>query len=53
VVEGFAENLPAFQVLGASAVESRFEAMRTATTPLVGRDEEIDLLMRRFEPNTL
>ena len=30
-------------------VESRFEALRTATTPLVGRDEEIELLMRRWE----
>jgi predicted ATPase len=30
-------------------VESRFEALRTATTPLVGRDEEIALLMRRWE----
>jgi hypothetical protein len=25
-------------------VESRFEALRTATTPLVGRDEEMALL---------
>jgi predicted ATPase len=41
--------LPAWQVLGPSAVESRFEALRTATTPLVGRDEEIELLMRRWE----
>jgi Mg-chelatase subunit ChlI len=30
------------------SVESRFEALRTATTPLVGRDEEIELLMRRW-----
>jgi predicted ATPase len=30
-------------------VESRFEALRTATTPLVGRDEEVDLLLRRWE----
>jgi class 3 adenylate cyclase len=48
-LKGFGENVPAWQVLGASAVESRFEAMRTAMTPLVGRDEEIDLLMRRWE----
>jgi class 3 adenylate cyclase/tetratricopeptide (TPR) repeat protein len=48
-LKGFAENVPAWQVLGASAIESRFEAMRTATTPLVGRDEEIDLLLRRWE----
>jgi class 3 adenylate cyclase len=48
-LKGFAENVPAWQVLGPSAVESRFEAMRTAMTPLVGRDEEIDLLRRRWE----
>ena len=35
-------------VLRPSAIESRFEALRTGTTPLVGRDEEIDLLMRRW-----
>ena len=32
-----------------SSVESRFEALRTSTTPLVGRDEEIELLLRRWE----
>jgi hypothetical protein len=48
-LKGFAENVPAWQVLGASAIESRFEAMRTAMTPLVGRHEEIDLLLRRWE----
>ena len=31
-----------------SPVESRFEALRNAGTPLVGRDEEIELLMRRW-----
>src|SRR5262245_23040716 len=41
-LKGFAGNVPAWQVLGASAIESRFEAMRTAMTPLVGRDEETD-----------
>jgi hypothetical protein len=48
-LKGFAENVRAWQVLGPSAIESRFEAMRTTTTPLVGRDEEIDLLLRRWE----
>ena len=48
-LKGFADNVAAWQVLGASAVESRFEAMRTASTPLVGRDEEIELLMRRWD----
>jgi class 3 adenylate cyclase len=48
-LKGFAENIPTWQVVGAGAAESRFEALRTTTTPLVGRDEEIDLLMRRWE----
>ena len=30
-------------------MESRFEALRTATTPLIGREEELDLLLRRWE----
>jgi transcriptional regulator with AAA-type ATPase domain len=31
-----------------AAVESRFEALRTATTPLVGREEQVELLLRRW-----
>jgi class 3 adenylate cyclase len=46
-LKGFVENVPAWQVLGTGTAESRFEALRATTTPLVGRDEEIDLLMRR------
>jgi hypothetical protein len=48
-LKGFAETVPAWQVLGAGDAESRFEALRATTTPLVGRDEEVDLLMRRWE----
>ena len=49
-VKGFAAPVPAWQVLRPSAVASRFEALRgAALTPLVGRDEEIDLLLRRWE----
>jgi class 3 adenylate cyclase/tetratricopeptide (TPR) repeat protein len=48
-LKGFAENVPAWQVLREGAAESRFEALRATTTPLVGRDEEIELLMRRWE----
>jgi class 3 adenylate cyclase/tetratricopeptide (TPR) repeat protein len=48
-LKGFADNVPAWQVLGAGVAESRFEALRATTTPLIGRDEEIDLLMRRWE----
>ncbi len=48
-IKGIAAPVPAWQVLRASAVESRFEALRgSALTPLVGRDEEIDLLLRRW-----
>src|SRR6202048_5218254 len=50
-LKGFAENVPAWQVIGPSAAESRFEAFHsTALTPLVGRDEEVELLMRRWQP---
>jgi len=48
-IKDFGENLPAFQVVGASNTESRFEVLHNTATPLVGRDEEIDLLMRRWE----
>jgi class 3 adenylate cyclase/tetratricopeptide (TPR) repeat protein len=47
--KGFANRVQAFEVVRPSMVESRFEALRTATTPLVGRDEELDLLLRRWE----
>ena len=48
-VKGLARRVSASQVLRPSAVESRFEALRGSTlTPLVGRVEEIDLLLRRW-----
>src|SRR6202043_2697641 len=38
------------QVLRPSGIESRFEALHTtALTPLVGREEETDLLLRRWQ----
>jgi class 3 adenylate cyclase/predicted ATPase len=48
-LKGIAEPMRAWAALRASAVESRFEALRTATTPLVGRGEEMALLVRRWE----
>jgi len=48
-IKGFSDPVPIWQVTGAGATESRFEALRATTTPLVGRDEEIDLLLRRWE----
>jgi class 3 adenylate cyclase len=44
-----AEPIRRWQVLGESIVASRFEALRgSQLTRLVGRDEEIDLLLRRW-----
>src|SRR5712692_5771895 len=48
-LKGIAAPVPAWQVLRPSVVESRFEALHgSALTRLVGRDEEIDLLLRRW-----
>jgi class 3 adenylate cyclase len=47
-VKGFADPVAVWQVARVSAVESRFEALRATTTPLIGRDEEVDLLLRRW-----
>jgi class 3 adenylate cyclase len=48
-VKGIAAPVTAWQAPRPSVVASRFEALRGATlTGLVGRDEEIDLLLRRW-----
>jgi class 3 adenylate cyclase len=48
-LKGFSGPVRAYEVIGASAVESRFEAFHAAAlAPLVGRDEEIELLLRRW-----
>jgi predicted ATPase/class 3 adenylate cyclase len=48
-LKGFAENVPTWQVLGAGVAEGRFEALHGTTTPLIGREEEIELLLRRWQ----
>ncbi len=49
VLKGLADPIQAWQVLAASAVQSRFEAMHeTSLAPLVGREEELELLLRRW-----
>ncbi|MEH2534478.1 class 3 adenylate cyclase/predicted ATPase [Bradyrhizobium sp. AZCC 1588] len=49
-MKGFPQPVRAYQVLRSSAVESRFEAFHSAgLTPLVGREEEIELLLRRWQ----
>ena len=48
-MKGIAAPVPAWQVLRLSNIESRFEAFHgSALTPLVGRDEEVELLLRRW-----
>jgi class 3 adenylate cyclase/predicted ATPase len=50
---GFGEPQHAWRVVGESAVVSRFEALRSQGAPLVGRDEELDLLLRRWRQATV
>jgi class 3 adenylate cyclase/predicted ATPase len=45
---GFVEPQRTWRVLGESGEVSRFEALRSGTSPLVGRDEEVELLLRRW-----
>jgi len=48
-VKGIAEPVRAWAALRAASVESRFEALHaSALTELVGREEELDLLLRRW-----
>jgi predicted ATPase len=48
-LKGIGGPVRAFAVLRASSVEGRFEAMHASgLTALVGRDEELDLLLRRW-----
>jgi hypothetical protein len=48
-LKGFAEPLVAWRVAGEGRAEGRFEARQSAgLTPLVGREEEIALLLRRW-----
>ena len=47
--KGFAGPVRAYRVLGVGASASRFEAFHAAAlAPLVGREEEVDLLLRRW-----
>jgi class 3 adenylate cyclase len=49
-LKGLADRVQAWQVTGRSRIESRFEALHeTKLTPLVGREEELELLLRRWQ----
>jgi predicted ATPase len=48
-LKGIPGKVRVSRVLGRSGVASRFEALRSGATPLVGREEELDLLLRRWQ----
>src|SRR5437764_7867108 len=48
-LSGFDEPQLAWRVLGESPEVGRFAALRSGRSPLVGRDEEVELLMRRWK----
>jgi class 3 adenylate cyclase/tetratricopeptide (TPR) repeat protein len=48
-LKGFAGGVHCWVVLSESVVESRFEALRSSQVPLVGREEELTLLLRRWQ----
>lgn len=50
VLKGYGQPVPAWQVLGLSGVESRFEARQASgVSALVGREDELSVLLRRWE----
>jgi class 3 adenylate cyclase/tetratricopeptide (TPR) repeat protein len=49
-LKGFDGQVPAWRVLRERTMQSRFEALRAANlAPLLGREEELDLLLRRWQ----
>jgi hypothetical protein len=48
-IKGLTAALMASRVLRESGADSRFEALRAIRTPLVGRNEELELLERRWQ----
>src|SRR5215472_7761934 len=47
-IKGFEGRQRAWRILGKSGVLSRFEALRSHESPFVGREEEMELLRRRW-----
>jgi class 3 adenylate cyclase/tetratricopeptide (TPR) repeat protein len=53
VLKGWTQPVAAWQVTGTTGVQSRFEAMHgSKLPPLFGREEEIELLLRRWRHAT-
>jgi len=47
-LKGLPEPVPAWQVILENRTLGQFEALRSGITPLAGREEELDLLLRRW-----
>src|ERR1700759_1838561 len=47
-LKGLPEPVPAWQVVVENRALGQFEALRLGLTPMVGREEEIELLLRRW-----
>jgi class 3 adenylate cyclase/tetratricopeptide (TPR) repeat protein len=48
-LKGLPQAVPAWWVLCENRAVGQFEALRSGATPLIGRDEEVELLFRRWE----
>ena len=48
-LKGFADPVPVWRVIGTRSVESRFEARTIGLTPMVGREQEVALLLDRWQ----
>jgi class 3 adenylate cyclase/energy-coupling factor transporter ATP-binding protein EcfA2 len=48
-LKGLDAPVRTWAVLGEAAIDSRFEALRPGQGPLIGRDEELSLLLRRWD----
>lgn len=47
--KGFAAPIQTWRVVSESAIESRFDALRSSQTPLVAREEEMKILLRLWK----
>ncbi len=49
LLKGFSQPIRAWEVTAERSIDSRFEALRLDQAPLVGRDEEMDRLLGRWQ----
>jgi predicted ATPase/class 3 adenylate cyclase len=49
LLKGFSQPVQVWEVVAEKAIDSRFEALRFDQVPLVGREEEMNLLLRRWQ----